>query len=66
MTQETVDRIREKLESLMGWEPGDSRQFSLRTLQAFVRGKDLEFDHELALFLDKGEHFFITESRGRK
>lgn len=55
----TEDVIRAKIEGLMGWERGASNSFSFRALQSFVRGKDPEFDKELALYLDKGEHFFV-------
>lgn len=51
--------IRARIEGLMGWQRGGSNSFSLRALQVFVRGKDLKFDKEFALYLDKGEHFFV-------
>jgi hypothetical protein len=55
----TEDVIRAKIEGLMGWKRGASNSFSFRALQSFVRGKDPEFDRELALYLDKGEHIFV-------
>jgi hypothetical protein len=57
------DAIRAKIEELMGWKPGGSNSFSLRALQSFVRGKDPEFDEELARYLDMDEHFFVPVRR---
>lgn len=57
----TEDIIRAKIEGLMGWDRGGSNSFSFRALQSFVRGKDPEFDKELSLYLDRGQHFFVTD-----
>lgn len=56
----TNDAIRAKIEGLMGWKRGSSICFSFRALQTFVRGKDKKFDKELALYLDKGDHFYVS------
>ena len=57
----TEDIVRARIEGLLGWKRGGSHSFSFRALQSFVRGKDPKFDEEFALYLDKGEHFFVTQ-----
>jgi hypothetical protein len=52
----TNDEIRRKMDGLMGWKPGSSNGFSMRAMQAWVRGKDPDFDELLAEYLDAGEH----------
>lgn len=57
----TEDIVRATIEGLMGWKRGGSNSFSFRALQSFIRGKDPKFDKEFALYLDRGEHFFVKE-----
>ena len=64
----TNDYIRAKIEGLMGWKRGESIAFSFRALQAFVRGKDPEFDKEFASYLEEGGHIYENPKcpHGRK
>ena len=54
----TNDEIRTRLDELMGWTPGSSTSFSMRAMQAFIRGKDPKFDALLAEYLEAGHHIY--------
>jgi hypothetical protein len=57
----TVEEIKERIAEVMGWSRKDVDSFSLPTMREFVKGKDVDLDHELEDAIRSGRHLFVED-----
>lgn len=62
MSAEVCDELRRRAERVLGWEPGQSRSFSLPTLRSFVRELSPKLHYLIGEEIRTGRHI-IGERR---
>jgi hypothetical protein len=61
MKAQRLEELRDRIAKVLQWDRKSVDQFSLPTLQSFVRGKDLELDLLLSSCISRREHWFVEQ-----